>query len=389
MICETPERLKEHELLLCCAAAGNDETARARLRLLASGNVDWDYLLTTAEAHGLLPLLRKRLDEAGSSPERLLSACISNAGRNLALTGELVRLVSIFEQSGIECLPFKGPALADQLFGSIAMRQYCDMDLLVRPRDVAGAKQVLLSRGYKPEFTLSSAREHDYIRSEHAFQFRKDEFVVELHWKFGSKDQCFPLDASDVWSRLEARTLQGRPIQALSREDLFVYLCMHGAKHGWERLEWICSLAQLARTQPPVNWIEVAALARRTGALRGLHLGLLLIRDLCAVPLPPALAESTDGDFRAQQLALQVRADLFAPRQPHPVREFRRQKFYLYSRERLTDRIRIVLFSSARIPHPLAKDWDLFRLPASMSFLYYLLRPIRLFREYGLRLLQG
>jgi hypothetical protein len=67
----------------------------------------------------------------------------------------------------------------------------------------------------------------------------------------------------------------------------------------------------------------------------------------------------------------------------HSRREVERHAFYLRSRERLLDQARIVLFSCLRIPHPLARDWRLFPIPASLSFLYYLLRPVRLLREHG------
>jgi len=386
---ETPDRTAEHELLLCCAAAGNDDAARAQFARLSQHVADWDYLLTTAELHGMLPLLRKRLEDIGAMRPDLLRATLRNAGHNLALTGELLGIISVLEKAGIECVPFKGPALADQVFGSVAMRQFCDIDILVQPKDVKAAKQLLLSRGYLAEFTLTPEREAEYIRAEHAFQFRKNEFVVELHWSFGSKDQSFPLAAADVWPRLVNRTLQGRSIRALSTEDLFLYLCMHGAKHAWERLEWICSLAEIAGKKDAVNWARMTALARRTGALRGLHLGLLLAQDVCAVPLPTAVAADAIRDREAHRLAEQARDQLFSTRPAHTAREFMRHRYLLKSRERLTDRARIIFFSCSRIPHPLARDWDLFRLPASLSFLYYLLRPIRLFRDYGLRLLQG
>jgi len=95
------------------------------------------------------------------------------------------------------------------------------------------------------------------------------------------------------------------------------------------------------------------------------------------------------ADHGASELAERVRAELFVPEPVHRTREFRRHAFYLRSRERLMDRARIVWFSCARIPHPLAQDWDVFQLPSQMSFLYYFLRPLRLFRDYGLRILQG
>ncbi|MDP9171911.1 MAG: nucleotidyltransferase family protein [Acidobacteriota bacterium] len=387
----------EQEFLLCCAAAVRDDAARAQFTRLARRDLNWSYVLATSELHGLLPLLKARVEEfcPGVLPAKvsreLTRACLANAGRNLALTGELLRILALFEAEGIEAVPFKGPALAEQLFGSVGMRQFCDIDILVKPDAVIHARQVLTRRGYTPEFSLSPAREAEYIRAEHAFQLRRAEgdVVVELHWSFGSKDQVFPLAAADVWNRLGQGRLQSHAVRALSVEDLCLYLCMHGAKHRWERLEWICSLARLVENNPQIRWDALIETASHTGALRGLCLGLLLANDICALPLPVPLAELAAGDRDACELAARVRAGIFDPEPVHRTREFQRHAFYLKSRERFTDRARIVWFSCARIPHPLARDWDLFHLPTRMSFLYYLLRPLRLFRDYGLRILQG
>jgi len=114
-----------------------------------------------------------------------------------------------------------------------------------------------------------------------------------------------------------------------------------------------------------------------------------LANDVCAVPLPQNIAELAIADKGARELADQLKARLFEQPASHRTREFQRHAFYLRSRERLVDRVRIVWFSCARIPHPLAQDWDLFRLPSQMSFLYYFLRPLRLFRDYSMRILQG
>jgi hypothetical protein len=51
------------------------------------------------------------------------------------------------------------------------------------------------------------------------------------------------------------------------------------------------------------------------------------------------------------------------------------------AREHWADRLRIVLFSTIRTPHPDAPEW--LDLPPRLSFLHALLRPIRLFGEYG------
>ena len=199
----------EQELILSCSAAANDEAARARFRRLAQRQLDWHYVLATAELHGVLPLLRARLDSCEamvphSVAQELSRACLANAARNLALTGELLRILALFEAEGIEAIPFKGPVLAEELFGTVSMRQFCDIDILVKPEAALRARDLLAARGYEPEFTLSPAREAEYVRAEHAFQLRRPDgsVIVELHWCFGSKSQAFPLAAKAVWQRL-------------------------------------------------------------------------------------------------------------------------------------------------------------------------------------------
>ncbi|MDQ1470417.1 MAG: hypothetical protein QOJ99_1897, partial [Bryobacterales bacterium] len=347
-----PAFLHERELLLNCAACDGDEAVRAQFGRLAARSLDWHWVLTTAESQGVLPLLRARLEEVCpaappvSVRNQLSLACVANAAHNLRMTGELLAVLQALEADGIESVPFKGPALANQLFGNVAMRQFRDLDILVRPADVDRARAVLLARGYRPEFELTPKREAEYLRSEHAFQFKRQDgaFIVELHWSFGSRDQAFPLSAQSVWSRLGQAKFQSRIVHALSSEDLLIYLAMHGAKHRWDRLEWICSLAQLIRVKPDLDWSVVFSRAQRTGALRGVRLALLLARDICAAPLPPLVEEQTVVDPAVREMSSEVRENLFATDHSYQSSELRRQAFYIRTRERMADRARIVLF---------------------------------------------
>ncbi len=47
----------EAELLLCCAQIGEDSERAVRIRALLHKEIDWPYLLRTARAHGMMPLL--------------------------------------------------------------------------------------------------------------------------------------------------------------------------------------------------------------------------------------------------------------------------------------------------------------------------------------------
>ncbi len=67
---------------------------------------------------------------------------------NILLTHELQKLLALFADNDVRAVPYKGPALALQLYGNVALRQFSDLDILVHPRDVLRARDLLLAEGY-------------------------------------------------------------------------------------------------------------------------------------------------------------------------------------------------------------------------------------------------
>src|SRR5207244_11975507 len=56
--------------------------------------------------------------------------------------------------------------------------------------------------------------------------------------------------------------LGGTLVRTLSAEHLLLVLCAHGAKHCWERLGWICDVAELLRGTPALDLSGMLAQAR-------------------------------------------------------------------------------------------------------------------------------
>ena len=143
---------REVELLLTCARARLDEDQTERVKELASSDLDWDYLLRIADRHGLQPLLHWHLNSvcAAAVPEphlqHLRVAFQRVSALNIFLTHELQRLLSLFAKDNITAVPYKGPALALQLYSNVALRQFSDLDILVHPRDVSRARDLLSER---------------------------------------------------------------------------------------------------------------------------------------------------------------------------------------------------------------------------------------------------
>jgi hypothetical protein len=375
----------EAELLLCCGRARMDPDTAARVKALLRREIDWDYLLPTALRHGMMPLLYWHLDAVcpdavpGTILGRLRDHFKRNALRNMFLTGELCRVLSLLEGRGIPAIPFKGPPLAAAVYGNVALREFVDLDVLVPKRDVLRAKEVLASQGYRPELQLSRAQEAAYLESNHDYVLvHESGVVVEIHWAFAPRYFPLALDPEQLWERAERIPLVGATVPSLSPEDLLLILCVHGSKHAWERLEWICGVSELVRGYGGMDWGRVIGQADTVGGARMLFLGLFLASELLGAALPEAVSSRIEADPPIKALARQVRRRLFretADRPPIAHLSPGEIAFHLGVRERLQDKLQYCLRLALS---PSVEDRAMLSLPVRLSFLYYPLRPVRL-----------
>jgi hypothetical protein len=94
----------------------------------------------------------------------------------------------------------------------------------------------------------------------------------------------------------------GVSIRSFVEEDLFAYLCVHGARHGWSRLKWIADLNALIAAKSDAEIIHLHRHAQAKGA--GLCAGqaLILCHRLLKLKLPPALGAELCGSGRLERL---------------------------------------------------------------------------------------
>jgi hypothetical protein len=299
--------------------------------------------------------------------------------RSILLTDELLGILNLFESEGLPAMPYKGPSIAKSIYGRLGLRQFIDLDILVRKQDVWHCQELLISLGYQPHFNITRRQLPAFLKLGYVQMFTRDNgmSVVELHWGIASRFFTFNLDTDRFWSRLVHMDLMGKQVLTPTPTDLLLILCVHGAKDMWERLEWICGIAELVRKNEELDWEAVTRAAQETGAERMLYLGCYLARELFEAKLPDSIARRIDGDRIIPKLAAQVREIIVNGTSPG-VRK--RILFHLRTKDRDLDRIRYcarLLFTSTPV------DWQILPLPASLSFLYPLLRPFRLAKKYA------
>ena len=385
-----PNWRPEHELILCGARKALDSERAARLRAFAQEKLDWFLLLGTAADQRIEPLLYQNLNRACPTDvppiwlEFLQRRFEKNARRNLYVSGQLLRILDSFETNGIRGIPYKGPALGALAYGNLALRASGDLDIFVRQRDLATAREVLLAMGYSTDLAWMTGldRPSERVPGQYLFTWDYGRVVVELHTERTLRYFPVPLNVDDLERRLEAVPLGGREIATFSPEDLLTILCVHGTKHFWDRLQWIVDIGELAELPRGLNWDLAIQQSEEMQSRRMVFLGLKLAHDLLGSNLPGEVLRQAQADRRLQLLAARVCEVLFRDREASP-NAVQRLLFRIRTREKLHAGLR---YGFRLATAPTEEDWEKVELPGWLSPLYAVVRPLRLLRKYGLGL---
>ena len=364
--------------------------ARRELTCDIRSDLDWDYLFSTAQAHGLLPLLQKDLANSsaivpGHFLSRLKRESVANSQTVLHLIGKQLRVHKLFKENGIPVALFKGPLLAQMAYGDFSLRQAGDIDILINRQHFARARSLLESLGYEMYPKLTPPQLASHLNNHCEIQFVRDEWftVVDLHWDLAPRSFVFGVKVDEVMSRLQSVSLAGTVVETFSAEDSVLYQSMHGAKHLWRCLEWITALSETIRATPSINWDVVVDRAVQAHATRILALALRLVEKFSDVPLPSSVLAAVDSDRTMQRMAQNIREQIFITGGAAHSTETN-----LYNL-RIMDRKRDAVLSALRALFvPTLPDWQALALPPPLHSLYYAFRPLRLSKVYSSALLR-
>jgi putative nucleotidyltransferase-like protein len=375
----------EISLLLQCAAGDDSADGAEALRRAALHVADWQAFIELALRHALVALVAQELALAASDivPPTVLAELRARSQqgvvRSLQLSGELVDAVHAMIAFGADPMPFKGPTLAVLAYGSLSLRQYEDLDILVRRQEVDRARKALLSLGYRPVNTYSESQRASIRISGHHEQLVNPATrgTIELHWSLNNRSLSRDSFEHHWWENRQSVSIGGVEMRSLGVEQMLLYLCMHGGKHSWARLSWLCDFQRALRAYPNAYWSRVWALARENGAARMVEIGLLLVESvLDGAALTAAASQGRTPDAEAKAISELLARRLREQSASDSTVDFRVQ---LRARERRRDRLRYTWHVLAT-PHQ--ADVALLGLPRMMHSVYYILRPIRLILKH-------
>lgn len=382
---ETPS--PEMQLLAHCARTRMRADISQQICDLAATPLDWDFLLTAASEHSVTPLVERQLravapDVIPPVPmDRLKSAARANTVRCLVLSAELIRVLGAFRSEGVRAVPYKGPVLAVQAYGDVALREFGDLDFILQQADMPKAHEIALGLGYRAKFppVFDPRAAVPLVPGEYNYIDDARRLLVELHTELTLRHFPVKPDLDVLAQRLVPIELVGQQVETFSAEDALPILCIHGSKDFWERLLWIVDISELVQFHPGLDWDRVLRYTEALHAQRMLYLGLALAEALFDVLLPKEVLNRVHQDSVPATLASEIQRRLLG-RESSSLGTSGRLRF----RRLMQPNTFAGWGYSMRLAFaPAEEDWQGVRLPRSLASLYFVLRPLRLLRKHG------
>jgi hypothetical protein len=186
------------------------------------------------------------------------------------LNAAAVEAFNALDAAGVDALLLKGPALARALYGPTEHRAYVDVDVLVAPNQVDGARQILAAIGYidlPEQLGLDEiARDPDAETWARVGPGPDTGLMIDLHRRLAGSEAPPRVGWDAMRRRRTWIELDGRRIPTLNAEALALHVALHAARHGAGSPQPMEDLIRAIERWPPDVWRGADQLARELQA---------------------------------------------------------------------------------------------------------------------------
>lgn len=222
--------------------------------------------------------------------------------RNARLYNQLEHTLVRLADAGIDAVVLKGAALAEPVYGDIALRPMEDLDLLLHTRDVERANAILEVRGYRP---LEWYRRAAWYRmhSHHLAPLVSPDgsVVIELHRHIVPPATRVELAVDELWARVRPTQIGSTQAFVFAPEDLLFHVCTH---HALSRefvggLRTLCDIAAVIdRFGEELDWNRLVSVATAAGASQHVFFALAWAHALVGAACPETVLATLEDRLR-------------------------------------------------------------------------------------------
>ncbi len=286
--------------------------------------------------------------------------------KNFILNVSLINLNDALERE-VRVLWFKGVVQSQRMYGNPLLRSYSDLDVLIDQNDLYKVDEILRKEGYFPindwtKYSKSHFSKYSEIIKEIGYVNHKTKVFIDLHWNLVFAKQLFPYTFDEIYESSIELELHSKKVRSLGELHNFIYLNLHGCFDDWKNLSQLLDIQVSVNKEPVLKnkYIEFLKYHRLSDSLAdGINLSEFI--------------------FSEKHLSNQTCINHIS--QFEYAEEFEKQQKFL----RIHRLIRVSKFNSSLSYKIISLEAnvfygdnkDLWRLPRSLFFLYYISVPFR------------
>lgn len=228
----------EDKLILSCVKIQPDKVELEHLNSLIPLIRDWDYLAKTITERGIAPLFFKKLPFLSNNvliptdvKTKLQQVYYRTMSRSMVLYEHFRKITEACTINHIPVIALKGIYLSEWLYQDIGLRQFSDIDLLVKKEDGEKCLAVLAGLGYRPQSDGAESELERKLDLIHYFPMVLNGVAVEVHIKLHQSIEKYDLNVDSLWKNALPATINGNEVFTLNTNDLLIHLCIHLDRH--------------------------------------------------------------------------------------------------------------------------------------------------------------
>ena len=228
--------LPEQRILLLAARLRLTEPEKAERKDLTAEIKDGNEMVWWAIARQAGPFLYKKLSELQVQvPDFALQAFkqswLKTLSRNMVLIAHFSEVMTTLNDVGISVIAMKGIYLSEWLYTEVGLRQFSDIDLLVKPEDGERALSVMREMGYQQAKSELPEDIQLKLLPAHYPAMIKNGVSVEIHTRLHSRVTDYEIDIPSLWAASQTKEIHNVSTGVFCTEHLLLTLIQHLDKH--------------------------------------------------------------------------------------------------------------------------------------------------------------
>lgn len=263
---------KEDRLLLYYCGSEIDNSIRNKIIETERKGIDWNCFLKKAKDNGISAYVYSNLNKnRKSSPnipldiyEQLKRDYYLNALKNTLIFTALGKFLESLKNAELQVIVLKGGALAETIYGNLALRPMSDIDLLVKKEDLLSVDKQLNMLGYRPsdisvndiDFSSTYLTTLDYRSSS------KDSISFHIHWHFinssvPNESYINHVKIERIWQDAKKAEIANVETFVMAPHHLLIHLSEHALRvtHSFSKYSYFCDIDRVIHFyKDSLNW---------------------------------------------------------------------------------------------------------------------------------------